>query len=55
MINAKMIEKLKRAQSLLSDVYHYACENGLEDVESCLSCADTCIIDSIDDLEELQE
>jgi hypothetical protein len=48
-----MLEKLKQAQSLLSDVYHYACENGLNDVESLMGWADTCIIDSIDDLEEL--
>ena len=47
-----MIEKLKQAQALLSDVYHYACENGLSDVESQLSCADSCIIESINTFEE---
>jgi hypothetical protein len=47
MINQELIEKLNTAQALLSDVYHYACDNGLEDVESQMSCADSCIIDSL--------
>ena len=47
MTNQELIEKLKTAQHLLSDVYHYACENGLGDVESQMSCADSCIIDSL--------
>ena len=34
MIDQELIEKLNTAQALLSDVYHYACDNGLEDVES---------------------
>jgi hypothetical protein len=42
-----LIDKLRQAQHLLSDVYHYACENGLQDVESQMSCADSCIIDSL--------
>jgi hypothetical protein len=47
MRNIEMIDKLRQAQHLLSDVYHYACENGLQDVESQMSCADSCIIDSL--------
>ena len=43
-------EKLLIAQSLLSDVYHFACENGLESVEGQMSCADGCIIDSLNEL-----
>ena len=47
MTNIELIDKLRQAQHLLSDVYHYACENGLQDVESQMSCADSCIIDSL--------
>jgi hypothetical protein len=43
-----MQEKLKQAQDLLSDVYHFACDEGLEDIESQMSCADSCIIESLD-------
>jgi hypothetical protein len=49
-----MQEKLQQAQQLLSDVYHYACDNGFDSVESQMSCADSCIIESIDYL-EIQE
>jgi len=45
-----MKEKLEQAQQLLSDVYHYACENGLSEVESQMSCADSCIIESLNEL-----
>ena len=45
-----MQEKLKQAQDLLSDVYHFACDNGLNEVESQMSCADSCIIDSLNSL-----
>jgi len=55
MINQEMVEKLKTAQALLSDVYHYACENGLEDVESQMSCADSCIIDALDAFDQIEE
>jgi len=47
MSNIEMIDKLRQAQHLLSDVYHFACDNGLENVESQMSCADSCIIDSL--------
>jgi len=66
MTNAEMIEKLKRAQSLLSDVYHWAStemSNGLQitpehthpEIESLMSCADSCIIEALDALEEMEE
>jgi len=45
-----MKEKLEQAQQLLSDVYHYACENDLSEVESQMSCADSCIIESLNEL-----
>jgi len=47
MTNIELIDKLRQAQHLLSDVYHFACDNGLENVESQMSCADSCIIDSL--------
>lgn len=47
MTNQELIEKLNQAQSLLSDVYHFSCENGLLDIESKMSCADDCILDTL--------
>jgi hypothetical protein len=44
----EMVKKLKTAQDLLSDVYHYACENGFEPLEDSMSCADSCIDESLD-------
>ena len=55
MTNQKMVEKLKTAQALLSDVYHYACDEGLEDIESQMSCADSCIIDVLDAFDQIEE
>jgi len=46
-----MQEKLKQAQDLLSDVYHFACDNGIEFVERNMSCADDCIIESFNYLD----
>jgi hypothetical protein len=43
-----IVNLLKEAQDILSDVYHWACENGVEDVERLMSVADGCIIDAID-------
>ena len=40
-------EKLEQAQRLLSDVYHYACAEGLDDMELQMSVADGCIIDAL--------
>ena len=46
--------KLHNAQTLLSDIYHYACEEGISEIESQMSCADDCIIDAIEYLEQLE-
>ena len=55
MTNQELIEKLKTAQALLSDVYHYACDEGLENIESQMSCADSCIIDSLNAFDQIEE
>jgi len=52
MSNIEIIDKLRQAQHLLSDVYHYACDNGIEFVESQMSCADSCVIESLDYFKE---
>ena len=49
-----MQEKMKQAQDLLSDVYHYACEQGIEEVERQTSVADGCIIDAMNWLDKLE-
>ena len=54
MTQSEIQVKLKMAQDILSDVYHYACENGMPDLESQMSCADTCIHEAMDCLEKLQ-
>ena len=46
----RIINKLEQAQSLLSDVYHWACENDNQSVERSMSVADSCIIDCFDKL-----
>ena len=46
-------EKLKQAQDLLSDVYHFACENGLKEIESQMSVADGCIIDALQEISRI--
>jgi hypothetical protein len=48
-----MKEKLQQAQALLSDVYHYACENEFGGLENQMSVADSCIGDSLDLLKAL--
>jgi hypothetical protein len=48
-----MKEKLQQAQALLSDVYHYACENEFGGLENQMSVADSCISDSLDLLKAL--
>jgi hypothetical protein len=57
MINDKIViemrDKLIQAQHMLSDVYDYACENGLNAVESSMSCADSCISESLDFLDKV--
>ena len=65
MTNQEMIEKLKQAQNLLSDVYHWAStemSNGLQispetthpEIESLMSCADDCIIEALNAFEEME-
>jgi hypothetical protein len=51
MSNSELISKLKQAQALLADVYHYACENDLRALEARMSVADSCVCDSLDELE----
>ena len=46
-----MITKLNHAQGLLSDVYHEACEAGLTEIESQMSCADSCICEALSELD----
>jgi len=46
-IKLELQKKLIDAQHLLADVYDYACEHNLGVVESQMSCADSCIIDSL--------
>ena len=65
MTNQEMIEKLNQAQNLLSDVYHWAStemSNGLQlvpehthpEIESLMSCADSCIIEALNAFEEME-
>ena len=60
MTNTEMIEKLKQAQSLLSDVYHWADAVGVGHLKtnaqlaSLMSCADDCIIEALDTLVEIE-
>ena len=54
MTQTEIVEKLKQAQDLLSDVYHYACEQGYEPLEDYMSCADSCIIEAFDYLNKLR-
>lgn len=53
MTNQELIEKLNTAQALLSDVYHYACENKVDEIERLMSCADDCIIESFNYLNKV--
>jgi hypothetical protein len=46
-----MIAKLDHAQGLLSDVYHEAIEAGLTEIESQMSCADSCICEALSQLD----
>ena len=54
MTQSELIEKLNTAQSLLSDVYHQADAKGAgelkvnSNIASLMSCADDCIIESLD-------
>ena len=46
MTQSEIQVKLKMAQDILSDVYHYACDNKIDEIERLMSCADDCIIES---------
>ena len=48
MTEAEIKEKLAQAQSLLSDIYHCACEIGDSALEEQMSCADSCISEALD-------
>jgi hypothetical protein len=54
MTQSELIKKLEQAQDLLSDVYHWADAKGAGElkvsahVASLMSCADDCIIETID-------
>jgi hypothetical protein len=54
MTQTELIEKLNTAQSLLSDVYHWADTKGAGELKvnahiaSLMSCADDCIIETVD-------
>lgn len=62
MTNLELRTKLEQAQALLADVYHWAdmpISNGLQvsplktnaEIASQMSCADSCIIDALGELE----
>jgi hypothetical protein len=57
MTNKELVDRLTKAQALLSDVYHWASEQqpGLlvknSEVASQMSVADSCIIDALDALD----
>jgi hypothetical protein len=48
----EIMSKLDLAQQLLSDVYHDACIKGDSEIESQMSCADSCIGEAMDRLEK---
>ena len=56
MTNIELIDKLRQAQHLLSDVYHWACEEQESkllknsEVANQMSCADSCNIEALDNL-----
>jgi len=51
MTNYELMQKLTKAQELLSEVYGVACNSGNFEVERLMSVADSCIIDAMDALE----
>ena len=48
MTRDELLAKLTQAQTLLSDIYHYACEIGDSALEEQMSCADSCISEALD-------
>ena len=66
MTNSEMIDKLKQAQQLLADVYHWAdtpMSNGLQiaplktnaEIASLLSTADSCIWAALDEFDYISD
>lgn len=55
MNNKQIRAKLVEAQNLLADVYGDACDFGIDQIERLLSCADDCIIESLDALDQMEE
>jgi hypothetical protein len=58
MTKEEMMEKLKTAQDLMADVYGEVCymdKQYYEGIEQWLSCADSCVIDSIETLRDYIE
>jgi hypothetical protein len=53
MTQSEIQVKLKMAQDILSEVYHYAGDNKIDEIERLMSCADDCIIESIDFLNKV--
>ena len=42
---------LEQAQRLLAEVYAFAGNNGLQELEHLMSVADTCIVDAFEEIE----
>ena len=66
MTNSELVDRLQQAQALLADVYHWAntpMSNGLQisplktnaEIASAMSVADSCILDALDSLEDMDE
>ena len=66
MTNSELRDKLEQAQALLSDVQHWAdmpLSNGLQisplktnaEIASAMGVADSCILDALDALEDMDE
>ena len=66
MTNSELVDRLQQAQALLADVYHWAdmpLSNGLQisplktnaEIASAMSVADSCILDALDALEDMDE
>ena len=53
MSEVELVDKLRQAQHLLSDVYHYACESKVDEIERLMSCADDCIIETFNYLSKV--
>ena len=47
-----MIANLEAAQQYLSEVYHAAIEAGLTEIESQMSCADSCVNEALSALDD---